>query len=235
MSELIQWGGHGGIAFFVSPTEIRAFKDLTISVSAETEDKTSGGEKYVSKKNSGAYTITLTAVLNAALGVDVQAVALAISESARLGEQGYFYCAGEKLFPSCFMSTDATISNVRVTQNGTWSYAEVSWTLKQCGKYNDDGTDGSNNSSGSGSSGGSSKTGSGASTGKFKKITPDKANTPYAYELATAATDIVARAQLSARNSYNALTAGSRAARNSQYLLTAGSQSATYGIKHKTS
>ncbi len=189
MNELIQWGGHGGISFFVSPGEIRAFKDLTIAVSAETEDKTNGGEKYTSKKNSGGYKITLTAILNAALGVDVQGMALAITESARLGEQGYFYINGAKLFPSSFMSTDASIGSVTMTGDGKWTYAEVSWTLKQCGKY-----DGS-------ISGGTSGGGSGGSGGKVVRT----GNDPVGKQI-DSVLDVVELANKSAERAYNVLT-----------------------------
>lgn len=189
MNELIQWGGHGGISFFVSPGEIRAFKDLTIAVSAETEDKTNGGEKYTSKKNSGGYKITLTAILNAALGVDVQGMALAITESARLGEQGYFYINGAKLFPSSFMSTDASIGSVTMTGDGKWTYAEVSWTLKQCGKY-----DGS-------ISGGTSGGGSSGSGGKVVRT----GNDPVGKQI-DSVLDVVELANKSAERAYNVLT-----------------------------
>lgn len=211
MTELIQWGGHGGISFFVSPNEIRAFKDLTIAVSAETEDKTASGEKYTSKKNAGGYKITLTAILNAALGVDVQAMALAITESARLGEQGYFYINGAKLFPSSFMSTDASISNVSMSSGGTWTYAEVSWTLKQCGKY-DDSESGSGSGGGGGGGAGSSGTGGGS---KVTKTGNDQVG-----KRLDAALDVVARANKSAERAYNALT-GVASGTNSIYTRLA--------------
>ena len=217
MNELIQWGGHGGISFFVSPGEIRAFKDLTIAVSAETEDKTNGGEKYTSKKNSGGYKITLTAILNAALGVDVQGMALAITESARLGEQGYFYINGAKLFPSSFMSTDASIGSVTMTGDGKWTYAEVSWTLKQCGKY-DDGASGG--TSGGGGSGGS---GSGGSGSKVVKTGNDQVG-----KRIDAALDVVAQANKSAERAYNVLT-GVASGTNSIYTRLARLVPSSFG------
>ena len=162
MAELVNWSGGGGIAFFIKNNEIRGMKDFNISASAETEDKTSGGEKFIKKKNSGSYQIGITAVLNASLGVDVQSLAIKMAECARTGATGYFYTAGAKLFPSNFMCTDAKISNVQMTSKGKWSYCEVAWTLKQCSKY--DGTTGSSSSSGGGgkrSSGGGKKSGTG--------------------------------------------------------------------------
>ena len=135
MSDIVKWSGHGGISFFVKPNEIRGFKDLSISAAAETKDSTKDGEKYIQKKNSGSYVIQLTAVLSAALKVDVKDIATAITEAARSGETGYFYTGNSKLFPSSFMATEAKISNIRMNGSGVWTYCEVTWTLKQCSKY----------------------------------------------------------------------------------------------------
>lgn len=135
MADLITWSGGGGISFFARSNEIRGVKDITISASAETEDKTKGGEKFIKKKNKGSYQLTLNAVLNAALGVDVKSVAMLITEAARCGENGYFYTAGTKLFPCKFMCTDAKVNAISMTGSGTWKSCEVSMTLKQCDKY----------------------------------------------------------------------------------------------------
>lgn len=147
MADLIMWSGGGGISFYTKSGEIRGVKDFGINVSAETEDNTQNSEKFVKKKNSGSYQISMTAVLNAALGVDVQALALKMTEAARCGSTGYFYTAGAKLFPSKFMCTDAKINNIQLTGKGTWSACEVQWTLKQCSKF--DGTTSSSTTSSS--------------------------------------------------------------------------------------
>lgn len=137
--EVIRWSGGGGISFFADSHEIRAFRDLNINVSTDTEDTTDSGEKLVKKKNSGGYSITLTAMLSAALNVDVQETAMAMSEAARKGDTGYFYVNGAKLFPSLFMATDAKISNIAISA-GKWTLCEVAWTLKQCAKVGDSNT-----------------------------------------------------------------------------------------------
>lgn len=151
MSEIVKWSGAGGISFFAKPSEIRGFKDLNITATAETEDSTSDGEKFIKKKNKGSYAIQITSVLNAALKVDVKKVATAITEAARCADTGYFYVGNSKLFPSSFMATEAKISNIRMTGSGVWIYCEVTWTLKQCSKY------GGSTSSSSGGSSGTSK------------------------------------------------------------------------------
>lgn len=167
MADLITWSGNGGISFFIKSNEIRGVKDFSISASAETEDKTQSSEKFIKKKNSGSYQISITAVLNAALGVDVQTLALKMTEAARKGDTGYFYTATSKLFPSKFMATDAKVNNIQMTGSGKWSYCEVALTLKQCSKF-DGGT--------SGSSGGSSNT-SGSSTKKRSTTSTTKKTT----------------------------------------------------------
>ena len=135
MAEMISWSGRGGIAFYATATEIRGFKDFSIKTSVETEDKTQNGEKFVKKKNNGAYEIELTAILNAMLGVDVKALAMKMAEAARCGDSGYFYTAGAKLFPSSFMCVSADIGEIDLLPNGTWKSCKVDWKLKQCSKY----------------------------------------------------------------------------------------------------
>ena len=159
MADLIKWSGGGGIAFFAKGSEIRGVKDIAISASAETEERIQNSEKFIKKKNKGSYQITLTAILNALLGPDVQGVAKAMTEAARTADTGYFYVGGAKLFPSSFMATDAKIGSIQLSGNGVWKYCEVSWTLKQCSKYS-----GGSGSSSSGSSGKKSVKKSTAST-----------------------------------------------------------------------
>lgn len=132
--DIIKWGD---IAFFVNPTAIRGIRDISISVGSETEDETNSNEKYVKRKNANGYQVSMKAILDAFLGEDVQATALKLTEAARTGGTGYLYCAGAKLFPSKFMLTDATASNIQMAPNGKWTHCEVSLTLKQCSKYNE--------------------------------------------------------------------------------------------------
>lgn len=151
MSEIVKWSGAGGISFFAKPTEIRGVKDLNITAAVETEDSTKDGEKFVKKKNKGSYTIQLTAVLDAALNVDVQKVETQIMEAARCGDTGYLYTGGSKLFPCTLMATEAKTQSIRLSPTGKMNYCEIAWTLKQCSKY---GGSSSSSSSGSGSGGG---------------------------------------------------------------------------------
>ena len=144
MAEIASWNGH---SFTVSPKLIRGFTGLTIKGSSETEDKTSDGQKYVSRKNSNPSEITLTAELNALTGCDVKNEALKFVDEARSGAKNYFYMGGKKLITCQLMLTEASVSETTIAPNGTWISCKVKLTMKQCAKY--DGTGSSSSSSGS--------------------------------------------------------------------------------------
>lgn len=150
MAEIASWNGH---SFTVSPKLIRGFTGLTIKGSSETEDKTSDGQKYVSRKNSNPSEITLTAELNALTGCDVKNEALKFVDEARSGAKNYFYMGGKKLITCQLMLTEASVSETTIAPNGTWISCKVKLTMKQCAKY-----DGSSSSSSSSSLSGSKKT-----------------------------------------------------------------------------
>ena len=171
MAEIAFWNGH---LFTVSPKLIRGFTGLTIKGSSETEDKTSDGQKYVSRKNSNPAEIALTAELNALTGCDVKNEALKFVDEARSGAKDYFYMGGKKLITCQLMLTEASVSETTIAPNGTWIGCKVKLTMKQCAKY--DGSGGSSSSSSSsGSSGGSS--GSKKSSTKKTSTTTTKKTT----------------------------------------------------------
>lgn len=132
MAEIAAWNGH---SFVVSPNLIRGFTGLTIKGSSETEDKTSDGQKYVSRKNSNPSEITLTAELNALTGCDVKNEALKFVNEARSGAKNYFYMGGKKLIACQLMLTEASVSETTIAANGTWVSCKVKLTMKQCAKY----------------------------------------------------------------------------------------------------
>lgn len=156
MLEVGKWNSH---TFVVSPNVIRSFTGLTIKGSSETEDKETGGQKYVSRKSGKPAEISLTVLLSALTGNDVRNEALAFVDEARRGSQGYFYVGGKKLVTCQLMLTDASISETQIASNGVWVGCKVQLTFKQSGKY--DGESGGSSSGGgrgSSSSGGSKKT-----------------------------------------------------------------------------
>lgn len=140
--EIARWNGH---IFEVSSEVVRGFTGLSITGSTETEDKESGGQKYVSRKNGKPKQITLTAILNAQFGCDVKAEAMAFVEEATASEKDYFYIGGKKLMECSLMLVQADVSEVAIAPGGTWVRANVKLTLKQCTK-----NDGSASGSGSG-------------------------------------------------------------------------------------
>ncbi len=150
MPEVGKWNSH---TFVVSPNVIRSFTGLTIKGSSETEDKETGGQKYVSRKSGKPAEISLTVLLSALTGNDVRNEALAFVDEARRGSQGYFYVGGKKLVTCQLMLTDASISETQIASNGVWVGCKVQLTFKQSGKY-----DGESGGSSGGSSRGSKKT-----------------------------------------------------------------------------
>lgn len=175
MAEIASWNRH---SFTVSPKLIRGFTGLTIKGSSETEDKTSDGQKYVSRKNSNPSEITLTAELNALTGCDVKNEALKFVDEARSGAKNYFYMGGKKLITCQLMLTEASVSETTIAPNGTWISCKVKLTMKQCAKY--DGT-------GSSSSSSSSSSGSSSSSSGSKKTSTKKTSTTTTKKTTTAA------------------------------------------------
>lgn len=136
--DLIRWSGAGGLSFFVKPDKIHAMKEITITASPETEDKENGDEKVTSLKKKGKIKVTMAGILMAALGADVENMAMHAIDAARKGETGYLYLAGKKMFTPSFMMTKADAKNIHFGTDGKWIQCELSMELSQCSKY--DGT-----------------------------------------------------------------------------------------------
>lgn len=136
--DLIRWSGAGGLSFFVKPNKIHAMKEIAITASPETEDKENGDEKVTSLKKKGKIKVTMTGILMAALGADVENMAMHAIDAARKGETGYLYLAGKKMFTPSFMMTKADAKNIHFGTDGKWIQCELSMELSQCSKY--DGT-----------------------------------------------------------------------------------------------
>ena len=205
MAEIASWNGH---SFTVSPKLIRGFTGLTIKGSSETEDKTSDGQKYVSRKNSNPSEITLTAELNALTGCDVKNEALKFVDEARSGAKNYFYMGGKKLITCQLMLTEASVSETTIAPNGTWISCKVKLTMKQCAKYDGTGSSSSSSSSSSGSS--SSSSGSKKTSTKKTSTTTTKKTTTAAVVGAVAGT--VAAVAKTATTVVKAVSAASKTA-----------------------
>ena len=153
MAEIGRWGGQ---KFEVKSGYVQGFTGLSIKGSSETEDKESGSEKYVSRKNGKPTEIGLTVHLNALTGCkNVRDTAMWFVNQARAGKKDYFYIKDGKLVPCQVMLTEASVKEIEMTNKGDWIMCDVQLTLKQCTKW--DGT--------TGGGGGSSGDGGGGSSG----------------------------------------------------------------------
>lgn len=148
MAEIGRWNGH---KFEVSSSLIRSFTGLQIKGSSETEDKESGNQKYVSRKNGKPVEVSFTIHLNARFGCDVRSEAMSLVSEAIAGKKDYFYVGNKKLVTCQLMLVDATVREIGLVNSGTWTQADVQVTMKQCSK--NDGNSGGGSGSGSGSSG----------------------------------------------------------------------------------
>lgn len=146
MPIIARWNGH---KFEISPSVIRGFTDLQVKGSCETEEKTSGGEKYVKRKNTQPFELSLTAHLNSFVGCDVRKEAIDLVIEARWGKSDYFYVYEThtttgfnnfrtsstmiaKIIEIKLMLTSATVTKVVVAPSGEWIAADVQLTLKAC-------------------------------------------------------------------------------------------------------
>lgn len=152
MGVIGRWGGY---TFEVSPSVVRSFTEMSIKGSSDTEDKESGGEKYVARKSGKPSEVSLTVQLNAMLGCNVRAEAMGFVEDATSGKTDYIYVGSGKLFVPSMMLTEADVSKVVMSADGTWLSADVKLTLKQSEKraadvpqqsYDDGGWSGSSGS-----------------------------------------------------------------------------------------
>ena len=166
--EIARWNNH---AFKVDKKSIRGFTSLQIKGSTETEDKVGSDQKFVSRKNSKATEITLTAILSTSMGCDVRKEAMQFVAEAYAGNMDWFYIGKSKLATYKLMLTDATVKDIVISPKGKWLSANVALTLKQStqkngstagvveksGSDDHDGGDGGGGGSGGGGGGGSKK------------------------------------------------------------------------------
>lgn len=160
MAEIGRWGEQ---KFEVKSGYVQGFTGLSVKGSSETEDKESGGEKYVSRKNGKPTEISLTVHLNALTGSkNVRDTAMWFVNNARAGKKDYFYIKNGKLVPCQLMLTEASVKEVKMTNAADWICCDVQLTLKQCTKW--DGTTGGGSSGGGGGGGGGGSSSGGGKT-----------------------------------------------------------------------
>lgn len=122
------------LKFEISARSALLFQNLKISSECETEDKTDSSQQYVSAKNGKPVQVTFTAVLNAALGEDVEKDVTYMLDAAQRSMQGYLYIAGKKAFPFKMMMVKAETEDIIFSPSGKWARTNVNVTLKQSTK-----------------------------------------------------------------------------------------------------
>lgn len=203
--EVARWGGH---KFVVSPNLVRGFSGLQIKASSELKDKKNSSQGVVSRKGANPTEISLTVHLNAFTGCNVRDEAMKFIKEASDGKNDYFYIGDQKLVSCKLMLTDASVKELGFTQTGKWTNAEVSLTMKQCGKNSGSSSSGSGTKSGSGSSGGGSGGSSKASTKTASPTssTSSNRNTPLDKTVSGSTTKNKVSNPLTGKSSYDTTT-----------------------------
>lgn len=123
-----QWGD---ISFEISASDAILFRDLKLSASAETEDRTENGQKYAGYKNGKAITASMTILLHAGLGNDVRNTIMLLQDAAQRGTQDYLVIGKSKLYPFKMMLTKAEADKILISPLGEWVSSEVSVSWSQ--------------------------------------------------------------------------------------------------------
>lgn len=172
MAEMARWRGH---VFEVSPTLVRSFTDLTIKASSDTEDKETGKQKYVKRKNGEPMEVSMTVMLSALTGCSVREEALMLAAEARGGFSDFLYVGGKKLLLCQLMLTEASVTKTEIAPGGTWVSCEVKLTFKQASpNYSAGSAQASGSGGGKKTGGGSGGSSGGSSRGSTKKSVKKK-------------------------------------------------------------
>lgn len=121
----------GELKFEISSSTALLFEKLKLSAECETEEQTKDSQQYVSAKNGKPVQISLSIILNEALGIDVRTQTTEILNAAQRSTQGYFYAGGAKVFPFQLMMTKADTEEIAIDPAGRWVSAKINVTLKQ--------------------------------------------------------------------------------------------------------
>lgn len=121
----------GSMRFEISADNAMLFADLKLSAGCETEDQSSNGQKFASYKEGKAAAITMTILLNAALGNDVRGTTEWLQHSAQRGVKEYMTLGGRKLYPFQLIMTKADADKIMIAPDGRWVSAEVSVSFTQ--------------------------------------------------------------------------------------------------------
>lgn len=128
MKELAQWAG---FRFWIDAGSALLFDKLKISAEMETEEQEDQGQKYVTGKSGKPVEVSMNVILNAKLGIDVQAACMEFLEAAKTGQSGALYMAGKRLLPFEIMMTKASTEEIQIAPGGIWVAANVAVTFRQ--------------------------------------------------------------------------------------------------------
>lgn len=129
-----RWNGH---KFTLSPGRIFSFTNLQIKGGSELESSSDKKKKkeYVKRDQSRPAEVSLTVNLNAFAGCNPRRQAIAFIKEASEGGCDYFYVGNKKLLPCKLMLVDASVKEVEVSRDSTWTKASVQLTMKQASKF----------------------------------------------------------------------------------------------------
>lgn len=129
MSVMARWNI---FTFEIDYSKALLFDKLHMSAETETEDTTENGQKYVKTKNGKPLSVTLTAIVNAAMGADVRTTVLQMMDAAQRSTEDYLYVGYEKIFPFRLMLTKAETDDIGlIPGGGGWVSANVNLTFQQ--------------------------------------------------------------------------------------------------------
>lgn len=150
------------LKFEISSSSAMLFQEMKLEAESETKDETADKQQYVKAKNGKPLQVTMTAILSAALGADVENRSMYMLNAAQRSQTGYLYIGGKKIFPFKLMLVKAETEAVVFSPAGKWISTNVGLTLKQCSKEwisKPSGGSGSSGGSGGGGGGGKDSTG----------------------------------------------------------------------------
>lgn len=173
------------LKFEITSRSATLIQGIKMSAGCDTEDESDEKKGYVTRSNGQPLEISFTAVLNAALGVDVKSAVTSILSAAKNGTQSYLYIAGEKIFQFKLMIVKAETEEIVLSPSGAWVRTNVNITLKQSSKDSGSGGGdkggGKGDGKGDGGSGGGSSGGGGGSNKASVNTSPTTTTTTTTY------------------------------------------------------
>lgn len=129
MATLLTWGGK---TLQVTPTQVYSFDDLEFGGSVKTKDHLQSGVNKVDSEALKAASYSCCAMLNAALGVDVQTEVCHWMKLCRSLCRSTLLISDKDVFGVPFMLVKCEAKKVRINGRGTWVRAELELEFEEC-------------------------------------------------------------------------------------------------------